>query len=164
MCLKFTTADNSNFDKRCSDAHFVSFLSYYYCKMTKTSFWLWSFKVCWHIPILIEGLSDLKTCLYFDNILQENLNFCFSAQIAQPSEPRSQCSQPKCFWEVAGFFSSMSFKSSGGEHSNFLSTLLNVNNNIGTVLDLIDLYTMEQSFQKSHLIIYRIVASSNTRY
>ena len=26
-----TTTDNSNFDKRCSDAHYVSSLSYYYC-------------------------------------------------------------------------------------------------------------------------------------
>ena len=29
--LKFSTACNSNFDDRCSDAHFVSFLFYCYC-------------------------------------------------------------------------------------------------------------------------------------
>ena len=29
--IKFTTIDCSNFDKRCSGAHFVSFLFYYYC-------------------------------------------------------------------------------------------------------------------------------------
>ena len=30
--MKFTIADNSNFDKRCLDAHFVPFLFYHYCK------------------------------------------------------------------------------------------------------------------------------------
>ena len=29
--IKFTITDCSNFDKRCSGAHFVSFLFYYYC-------------------------------------------------------------------------------------------------------------------------------------
>ena len=29
--FRFTTIDNSNFDKQCSDAHFASFLFYYYC-------------------------------------------------------------------------------------------------------------------------------------
>ena len=29
ICFKYTTTDNSNLDKRCSD--FVSFLFYYYC-------------------------------------------------------------------------------------------------------------------------------------
>ena len=28
--IKFTITDSSNFDKRCSGAHFVSFLFYYY--------------------------------------------------------------------------------------------------------------------------------------
>ena len=31
MDFKFTTTDKSNFDKRWSDAHFLSFLFYYYC-------------------------------------------------------------------------------------------------------------------------------------
>ena len=30
--IKFTIIDCSNFDKRCSGTHFVSFLVYYYCK------------------------------------------------------------------------------------------------------------------------------------
>ena len=29
--IEFTTTDCSNFDKRCSDAHFMTFLFYYYC-------------------------------------------------------------------------------------------------------------------------------------
>ena len=29
--IKFKIIDSSNFDKRCSGAHFVSFLFYYYC-------------------------------------------------------------------------------------------------------------------------------------
>ena len=29
--VKFTIAECSNFDKRCSNAHFVPFLFYYYC-------------------------------------------------------------------------------------------------------------------------------------
>ena len=32
--FKFTTTDNSNFYKQCSDAHFASFLFYYYCAGT----------------------------------------------------------------------------------------------------------------------------------
>ena len=31
IVIKFTFTDYSNFDKRCSGAHFVSFLFYYYC-------------------------------------------------------------------------------------------------------------------------------------
>ena len=31
--IKFTITDWSSFDKQCSDAHFVSFLFYYYCKV-----------------------------------------------------------------------------------------------------------------------------------
>ena len=34
VCFKFTTTGKSNFDKRCSDAHFASFLFYYYCKFS----------------------------------------------------------------------------------------------------------------------------------
>ena len=35
--IKFTITDHSNFDKRCSGAHFVYFLFCYYC----TSFEAW---------------------------------------------------------------------------------------------------------------------------
>ena len=31
ICFKFTTTDNSNFDKQCSSDHFVSFLFHNYC-------------------------------------------------------------------------------------------------------------------------------------
>ena len=35
FCFKFTATDRSNFDKRWSDEHFLSFLFYYYCKEKK---------------------------------------------------------------------------------------------------------------------------------
>ena len=36
--IKFTVTDCSNFDERCSGAHFVSFLFYYYCIIDPTDY------------------------------------------------------------------------------------------------------------------------------
>ena len=41
MAYKFTITDCSYFDKRCSGAHFVSFLSYYFCKAWILSWPAW---------------------------------------------------------------------------------------------------------------------------
>ena len=37
-CFKFTTMDNANSDKQCSDVRFVSFLFYYYCMITHSMY------------------------------------------------------------------------------------------------------------------------------
>ena len=38
ISIKFTVTDCFNFEKRCSGAHFVSFLFYYYCNYVQNMY------------------------------------------------------------------------------------------------------------------------------
>ena len=62
--FKFKTTDLSNFDKRCSDAHFGSFLFHYYCKTIINKSRGRGAEYAPHITTCPPGFSDLPAILF----------------------------------------------------------------------------------------------------
>ena len=60
--MKFTITDCSDFDKRCSGAHFVSFLFYYYCTKSHNTY---AIQI---VNAPSENLMFQMTCLFSEDI------------------------------------------------------------------------------------------------